>query len=165
MSEKIVIDLTENIANIGKTLPFQGEYVLDSGLLSYPEAVLDKVRVEFGVTFLNPSVAVNGTIICYVQGNCDRCFTKVEKEIGLHFEQIFCKDDSENEDDYIYSSSLLDATKAVSDEIVLSMPSLLLCKDDCKGLCPKCGANLNEKRCNCDIMRDNPFSVLKNLKF
>lgn len=165
VSEKIVIDLTENIANVGQTLPFVGEYVLDNDLLSYPNATLNKVKVDFDVTFLNTDVNVCGTVTCCIQGYCDRCLTRVDKEIELQFDQTFCKDEAENEDDYVYSTSLLDATKAVSDEIVLSMPSLLLCNDDCKGLCPKCGTNLNEKRCNCDTARENPFSALKNLKF
>lgn len=165
MSERIVIDLTDNIANVGKTLPFTGEFVLDNDLLAYPNAVLEKVKVNFDVTFLNPNVSVSGNIICYVKGNCDRCLTNLDKVVKLHFEQMFYKDISANDDGYIYSTSILDATKAVSDEIILSMPSLFLCQDDCKGLCPKCGTNLNEKQCDCDTTRDNPFSVLKNLKF
>ncbi len=165
MSERIVIDLTDNIANVGKTLPFTGEFVLDNDLLAYPNAVLEKVKVNFDVTFLNPNVSVSGNIICYVKGNCDRCLTNLDKVVKLHFEQMFYKDISANDDGYIYSTSMLDATKAVSDEIILSMPSLFLCQDDCKGLCPKCGTNLNEKQCDCDTTHDNPFSVLKNLKF
>ena len=48
-------------------------------------------------------------------------------------------------------------------------PFVILCKEDCKGLCPTCGADLNEGPCACDssddIDPDNPFAVLKNLKF
>ena len=165
MCKQIVIDLTDNIANVGKRLPFFGVYQLPSELMPYPHAMLSKVEVQFGVTFDNPNVIVDGVISCYIIGNCDRCLKALNVKIDLPFEQTFYKDEADSEDEYVYSSSLLDATQAVSDEIVLSLPTLLLCKDDCKGLCPKCGTDLNVSLCGCDTTRDNPFSVLKNLKF
>ena len=165
MSEKIVIDLTENMANVGMELPFAGEYSLPSTLMPYPNATLNKVVVNFGVTFDNPNVIVSGVIICHISGNCDRCLSRVDTQIELPFEQTFYKDEADDEDRYIYSNSLLDATQAVCDEIVLSLPMSLLCKEDCKGLCPKCGCDLNERQCGCDTTRENPFSILKNLKF
>ena len=165
MSEKIVIDLTENIANVGEELTFTGNYSLPSSLVPYPDAVLSKVSVDFGVTFINPNVLVSGVISCYITGNCDRCLQRFDTQIDIPFEQTFYKDEADDEDAYVYTNSLLDATQAVCDEIVLSLPVSLLCKDDCKGLCPKCGCDLNEQQCDCDTTRDNPFSILKNLKF
>lgn len=165
MSDKIVIDLTENIANNGKELPFTGTYNLPSDLLPYPDATLNKVDVDFGVTFDYPDVIVRGVITCSISGNCDRCLKQVDTQIDLPFEQTFYRDEAEDEDQYVYTCSLLDATQAVCDEIVLSLPMSLLCNPDCKGLCPKCGCDLNVKQCGCDTTRENPFSVLKNLKF
>lgn len=165
MSEKIVIDLTENIANVGKALPFVGEFVLETDLTPYPNATLDKVALNVDVTFGNPNVDVCGVVTCFISGYCDRCLKKLDVQINLPFTQTFYKDQAEDEDQYVYTSSLLDVTRAVTDEIVLSLPMSLLCKEDCKGLCPKCGCDLNEQQCDCDTTRDNPFSVLKNLKF
>ena len=164
MSDKIVIDLTDNIANIGKTSPFAGEFRLDGDLTPYPDAILDKVKLNLSVTFTNPNVEVEGSITCLIKGYCDRCLKELDVQIELPFEQTFYKDEA-GEDQYVYVNSLLDATQAVSDEIVLSLPTSLLCDENCKGLCPKCGCNLNEKQCDCDTSRDNPFSILKNLKF
>lgn len=165
MSERIVIDLTENIANVGKSLAFAGEFKLSDNLIPYPDAQLSKVVVHFDVTFNNPDVKIRGVITCHISGNCDRCLKKLNVQIELPFEQTFCKDEAEFEDQYIYTSSQLDATQAVEDEIVLSLPISLLCNDDCKGLCPKCGCDLNERKCDCDTSRENPFSILKNFKF
>ena len=165
MSDKIVIDLTKNLANIGESIAFQSEVSMDDALLPYPNAHLLKVLLNFDVTFVKPNVSVVGTITCVVDGYCDKCLANTTKSIELPFNQIFYKDGLQGEDDYAYSDSKLDATKAVYDEIVLSLPSSFVCKDDCKGLCPKCGANLDEKQCDCDTTRDNPFSVLKDLKF
>ncbi len=162
---KIVIDLTENLAKVGDPILFDGEFALEQGLLPYPDAVLEKVFVDFDVTFENPNVFVEGEITCYITGVCDRCIDKVSKQIILPFEQTFYKDSTDDVDDYTYSGSKLDVTKAVSDEIVLSLPLSFLCEEDCKGLCHKCGANLNKQSCSCDTTPDNAFSVLKNLKF
>lgn len=164
MSKEIVIDLTENMAQVGKNLPFKGEYELDSGLLPYPNATLTKVAVDFEVTFTNPDVEAKGTVTCFVKGLCDRCLEETSARIELPFCQTFYKDEAPD-DGYAYSASLLDATKAVSDEIALSVPSLFLCNQDCKGLCPKCGTNLNKQTCSCDKVKENAFSILKNLKF
>lgn len=115
--------------------------------------------------FDDPNVVVSGVIVCDISGNCDRCLRPLNVKIDLPFEQTFYRDVADSDEGYVYTSSLLDATQAVSDEIVLSLPTLLLCKDDCRGLCPKCGTDLNLSQCDCDLTRENPFSVLKNLKF
>ena len=164
VSENIVIDLTKCLANVGEKVPFGGDFVLGGDLLSYPDATLEKVSVSFDVTFLNPDVLVEGTVQCFLKGKCDRCQENVEKSVTLPFRQIFCKDFAP-EDGYAYTASRLDATKAVQDEIVLGLPTLFLCDDNCKGLCPKCGADLNKGDCGCAKNRENVFSVLKNLKF
>ncbi len=164
--EKIVIDLTKAFANVGVPTRFCEKAALDSSLLPYPNATLCGVNVDFSVTFLSRDVEVQGSIICEVEGQCDRCLDEVKKQFVLPFSQVFVKDDSATDDDcYVYCGSKLDVTKAVEDEIVLSLPTLLLCKDDCAGLCPVCGANRNTAQCDCDTQKENAFSSLKNLKF
>lgn len=165
VSEKIVIELSENMAQTGNALPFCGHFKLDGDLLPYPDAVLDDVYVDLVVTFVNPDVEAEGTLTCLVKGYCDKCLVPVTKQIVLPFQQTFYKDDGPEEDDYVYFDSKLDVTRAVRDEIVLSVPMSLVCSDDCKGLCPKCGTNLNERQCDCDTGKENPFSFLKNIKF
>ena len=165
MSDKIVIDLTENLAHEGMAIPFSTVCNLDSDLLPYPNATLTKVTLTLDVTFVKPNVHVVGEIVCHVDGFCDKCLTDVSTQITLPFEQIFFKDSSDEEEAYVYTDSRLDLTKAICDEIVLSLPTSLLCKETCKGLCPKCGVNLNEQQCDCDTSRENAFSALKNLKF
>lgn len=164
VSRKIIIDLTESMAKVDVPVQFQGEFQLDADLLQYPNAKLEKILVDFDVTFENPIVFVEGEITCVVSGLCDRCLQQItHKQFVLPFQQEFFKDFADD-DSYVYCDSKLDATKAVQDEIVLSMPTNLLCKESCKGLCPKCGADLNTQQCSCDTAKPNAFSVLKNLK-
>lgn len=162
VSDKLVIDLTKPLANAGVKTAFNGEFLPSEDLLPYPNAQLERVTVDFSVTFIKPDVEVQGEIACHIAGNCDKCLASVNKRIVLPFNQVFYKGES---DDYCYNGSKLDATKAVQDEIVLSLPTLLLCSADCKGLCPKCGINKNTAECDCDTHKENAFSQLLNLKF
>ena len=57
--------------------------------------------------------------------------------------------DSEDEMPYVSGYSL-DVDLFVSDELYVNMPMQVLCKEDCKGLCPKCGKDLNKGDCGCD---------------
>ncbi|MCM1289267.1 MAG: DUF177 domain-containing protein [Corallococcus sp.] len=163
-SEKIVIDITKSLANVGVPQHFCGDFKPNGNLLSYPNATLTKLSVDFDLTFGKPNVEVRGNVVCVISGKCDRCLDTVCKQIVLPFDQTFFKDGA-GPDEYVYSGSKLDATKAVEDEVVLSLPTLLLCSEDCKGLCPKCGTNLNKSECGCNLAKENVFSQLKNLKF
>lgn len=59
----------------------------------------------------------------------------------------------------------MDLTQTLSEQVQLEIPLAPICKEDCKGICPNCGADLNQGRCACaKIAKSSPFSVLKNLK-
>ena len=66
----------------------------------------------------------------------------------------------------------IDLSDAIADAVVMDTPFVVLCRPDCAGLCPTCGANLNEGSCSCADQREgdyvasdaNPFAALKNLK-
>lgn len=87
--------------------------------------------------------------------NCDRCLDEVP--LDFHFE-IFrefvvvdkeLKNEELDDADYIVGCSL-DTDKLVYDELLLQWPAKILCREDCKGICSKCGCNLNRSECTCD---------------
>ena len=65
----------------------------------------------------------------------------------------------------MYSGHVLELDEAVRTALLLEMPSRVLCKEDCRGLCCQCGADLNINECSCqkDLIRRNPFSALASL--
>ena len=90
---------------------------------------------------------------------CDRCLNNVHKEFNLKFEHTLVRKlyNEEADESYILvENGLLDFEELATSDIVLELPSKNLCKDDCKGLCPKCGANLNETTCNCATKEVDP---------
>ena len=70
-----------------------------------------------------------------------------------------------DEDQYTYTGHVLELDDAVRTAILLELPSRILCKEDCRGLCAQCGANLNVNACSCqkDLTSRNPFSALASL--
>lgn len=99
---------------------------------------------------------------------CDRCLEPVKTDIRFEIDkqvdmQETGKIEDEEEKDYIDGYNL-DVDKLVFGEILLLIPGKTLCKEDCKGLCFKCGANLNEGECGCDRESLDPrMSVFKDI--
>ena len=84
------------------------------------------------------------------------------------FEQEFSERFEKNVDPdgeiYSFSGEELDLSDLVRDTILLNMDNYVLCKEDCRGLCPVCGCDLNTVQCSCEHeAKDNPFSKLKAL--
>ncbi len=107
-------------------------------------------------------VSVTGDARVTVVAQCDRCLESVVIEHVADYNVIY--DKSGDDGTYIYTGYTIDLTNAVNEALTFTFPSLILCNEDCKGLCPYCGCNLNDKECNCRqelADKNNPFSILK----
>ena len=121
-------------------------------------------------------VIVEGEVSVELDLMCSRCLTRFRYPVFHHFRSIYspfqemCEvEDLElkphDMDVSIYNGIELDLENVLYEQVFLGMPAQALCSSDCKGLCPTCGANLNEGPCNCHVQsRFYPFDVLKNLK-
>jgi uncharacterized protein len=121
-------------------------------------------------------VIVEGEVSVELDLTCSRCLTHFRYPVYHHFRSIYspfhemCKvEDLElkpyDMDVSIYNGVELDLENVLYEQVFLGMPDRALCCPDCKGLCPTCGANLNEGPCRCESEpRFSPFDVLKNLK-
>lgn len=97
---------------------------------------------------------------------CARCAEPVYSELEISFEKdIATGDVSRDNDDYIFiEDKKLDLVSPVEEQIMLEMPSKTLCREDCKGLCQKCGKNLNDGDCDCEKHEIDPrLAILKTL--
>ena len=90
--------------------------------------------------------------------------------IDADYQQEFDDDEDdlgEDEFDVLPDDHVIDILPLIKAALIVDAPDQPLCKDDCAGLCPQCGANLNEGDCGCDDPIDptNPVAVLAGLKF
>lgn len=102
---------------------------------------LEKLLVEAKVARDNAIVNVKVLLRSKLELKCSRCCKEFVKPISLDF-------------DFIYPVNLSDRLIILDDdireELILNYPQRNLCKEDCKGLCSRCGADLNEEKCKCE---------------
>lgn len=107
----------------------------------------------------------SGVIEADVLLNCVRCTEDVLYPFRETFQAVFAKEMDEEEEYYLYTGEEITLDQLIIDEVSLNMPEYVLCKEDCRGLCPVCGVNRNIELCGCEETqgKENPFSKLKDL--
>ncbi|MCI5623539.1 MULTISPECIES: YceD family protein [Anaerostipes] len=138
--------------------------------VSYPIRKKDKFPVTFQNTGKNTvSWSFKTEMILGIP--CDRCLDEVLYTVTVDVMEEVDFDHLNQEDgefSYIEDREL-DMDLLIFDEVVPKLPSKLLCREDCKGLCPVCGTNLNKKECGCDRTVADPRmaaiqDIFKNFK-
>ena len=160
-------------ANQGEFYSFKQTLKADNSILSGLLAEFNSdIEVEGSYVVDKDSVYIDSKVKYSITFKCDRCLEDVKKDFCVRcMASFYLEGEEEQEDFYPYANNIVDITAPVFQEIILNLPTRVLCKPECKGLCQVCGTNLNEKNCDCDklqtsdnITPNNPFSVLKNLK-
>lgn len=116
-------------------------------------------------------VLVSGTVAATVTGECGRCLRPVESELSVTVQELFAYPDSTTDattsDDEVgrMHGDLLDLEPTVRDAVVLALPATPLCRADCPGLCPRCGAHWDDLPADHrhDEQVDPRWGALKNL--
>ncbi len=120
-------------------------------------------------------VIANGKITGEIEIECARCLSLQSFPLNVEFEEVFVTEENftNREDVHLHGDELefsvfdgnnIDVKEIVREEILLNLPSHFVCKEDCKGLCQKCGANKNLNPCSCEGKEIDPrWSELKKL--
>ena len=129
--------------------------------VSEPVTASGTVRNTAGV------LVMTGMIRTCLHGVCDRCTSDFTRDMEVPIDVVLVTElvNEDSEDDRVF---YLEADKANLEDIVrtvfvLNMDSKLLCSEDCKGLCCRCGKNLNDGPCNCQKELDPRFAALRQL--
>ena len=138
--------------------------------LTGPASISGKVRLS------GHEVFVNGHVETRVQVECDRCLQQVELPVNSDFslEYITGSDYESSEvaelteaemSVAVFDGKALDVDEIVKEQVVLAVPTRMLCREDCKGICPECGVDRNTGECSCVTNDIDPrWAALKNLK-
>lgn len=97
---------------------------------------------------------------------CDRCAVDVHRQFEIPLTEKFTEkvSDDSNDDYTVVPDMQIELNGLIVDTLLLSMPTKFLCKEDCKGICPVCGSNLNRTSCDCTVGATDPrWDKLKNL--
>lgn len=161
------LDLSKIIDQPGASASFSVS--LDLSDLQFGSCFPLKTPVTASGTVRNTAgvLMTSGTITARIDGVCDRCAGEFTEDVEYPLEVVLVTElaDEDHEDEWTFP---LEGNKADMDEIVrtvfiLNMDSKLLCSDDCKGLCCRCGKNLNLGPCDCQKEIDPRFAALQQL--
>ncbi len=154
----MILDLSPIINNEGKRLEL--DTVLDFGQTDC--GICFKTPASLKGTLLNigGSLELSAVAAATLECICDRCLETFEKPIEYSFEEVLKKEDvngeDENPDAIYFQGNSVEIDEIVLNNIILSLPIKNLCSEDCKGLCPDCGQNLNLGECSCDTRATDP---------
>lgn len=146
---------------------FEGE----AKSLGLKEPFKDSYKLEIELEKSIKQIIVTGDFKGEGDFVCDRCTEEYQKEIHTIFKHIYLigeKHDDKYDEEVTYLSfdaDKIDIINEVVDYAKLAVPMKNLCNEDCKGLCPICGKNLNVEQCNCKLEKiDDRWSPLLKLK-
>ncbi len=110
-----------------------------------PVKVKGQIKLSAGVVTLTAEVRYR------YDGTCDRCMCDISREQVLHMEHILVVSlNHEDNDSFVLLENYqLPLDALVEEDLILDQPSKVLCSEECRGLCPMCGKDLNEGLCGC----------------
>ena len=150
----------EEAVPINCVMDFSGLEYQNARPFQSPVAVKGEVAASAGIVTLRMTVRTR------IHGNCDRCLAPFVHEMEVPVERILVSslNNEENDEYLLLDNYQLPLDELVEEELILNLPSKNLCRKDCRGLCPKCGRNLNEGLCGCRSDTIDPrLEVLKQL--
>lgn len=156
-----------NLANGRYDYDFEGK----ASDLEIYEPYIGNFKTDVALTKFDNQIILDSETGITANLICDRCAKEFHSVIKSYYRMIYLfrtnYNDNEKED-IIYlhpDKDKIDLDKDIRDYAILAVPMKKLCSDDCKGLCPKCGKNLNEGSCNCsEKIIDHRWEQLEKLK-
>jgi uncharacterized protein len=128
-----------------RQLPMEVDPFLFGGIeYAVPDGVVD---LDLDAARVGDRVTLTGSFETVLQGPCERCLEPAEVPFQLSGTEVVLRGESESydEDEKYVTRNYLEADRWIRDLIGADLPSQILCREDCQGLCPICGANLNEE--------------------
>ena len=123
----------------------------------------EPASIEGEITILGEGLfQASGNIKAVCVTPCDCCLEEAEQALEITFSERYSRLEDQ-QDVYTFTGDTIDLSQMVEENVLLHMPMRILCKEDCRGLCPLCGTNLNYNQCNCVQQSVGAFDKLKSL--
>lgn len=153
----MIINVSEILKNYGGKIAVDGMIECeDAEFLGEHFAFIKPLSVKGSIVNNGKALELNADVSASVKTRCARCGCEIEVPIEFHADEAFQQGDNISEDEDITS---FEGNEIVLDGVILNaffmnIPTKHLCREDCKGLCPHCGKNLNEGACECSEEKD-----------
>ena len=156
----MILELEPIFNNIGQRLDFEYQLALtDFPTIENPANIKGSVFNRAGVVHFSAAAAFD------YEAPCDRCAEMTKRRFHIPIEHILVTalNNEENDEFILLSGMRFETDDLVREDIILSLPSSYLCREDCKGVCQYCGKNLNNDSCSCHAPTDPRLAVLRQL--
>lgn len=126
---------------------------------------VERISVRGEVTNRAGVVTLTAKVSFPLRVACDRCLEEFTRQYDYTFTHTLVRQLQDEWQDYIQvEDGVLNLEELILSDLLLELPTKLLCKEDCKGLCPQCGCNLNHQSCDCNKAYHDPrWDVLNTL--
>ena len=161
------LDLSSIIDRPGESISFSVSVDLSDLVYGISKPVSEPVLAQGSVRNTAGVLVMKGAITTCIHGTCDRCASDFDRNVEIPIDAVLVTElsNEENEDEWVFplEADAADLEDIVRTVFVLNLDSKLLCKEDCAGLCFRCGKNLNEGPCTCQKELDPRFAALRQL--
>ena len=160
------LDLKRIAHEPGATLPFECEVDLSQFEWNGEKPMTEPVHVEGRVRNMAGALLLDAQLTADLSLVCDRCMRPFSKTKPVEYETLLAAEleNEENDDIVLLDKDLqLDLDELMGDVFILDLDSKNLCSEDCRGLCPGCGVDLNEEPCRCKKEVDPRLAKLAQL--
>lgn len=144
----------------------------DPALVGLPQILSEPVSYNLTVSADGAGLVIKGILATAGEFACRRCLAPVRTPVRVPLRLLFrpeVPDDDAGDDVYQLAPQAreLDFTPALREQLALALPQLVVCSEECRGLCPGCGADRNQGDCGCERVddEDSPWVALKSLQF
>lgn len=156
-AEMMKMSIAEAAGSLGQEIPFAYQTTAEElGATGEDFSFVGEISVRGSLVYTGVCYRVFGEIKAVKAFACDRCLKDCEEEQVLSFEEEFQKAGEENPEGLMVDGDYVDITDMIRDTVLAAQSLSNLCRPDCKGLCPVCGADLNEGDCGCDRFVPDP---------
>lgn len=153
------IELEPVFNNVGLKKEFAYSFLMDDSGVDVPVNVSGTVENRAGVVTLTADASFRDSVLC------DRCLKPTPRSFQKQFAHILTHtlNDEDNDEFILVEDMHFDLDALLREDVLLALPTKVLCRADCKGLCPMCGADRNETACGCKKPVDPRLAVLQEL--
>lgn len=162
----MIVNLFDVLSSVGNSLTVDA-VLSDLNEVFFGEeiTVISKGSFKINITCIAKDIVeLDCNLVIGTVRSCSRCLSEVEGEyelsikrkVNVALNKVYIDDSSETDDTSYIEDCNLDVDRLVLDELFTILPSSVLCKEDCKGICKVCGTNLNKSTCDCEQTVPDP---------
>ena len=162
----MILNLKKLFADKTGVLAFDYDMDMSSAKVDSVYPFVSPVKVQGTVTVKDGFAQLAAKTSFDFSVPCDRCARQINKRFSYSFSHILVQSLENEADDrfIVIHDEQFNLDELMREDVLLELPTKFLCREDCRGICPVCGKNLNDGPCGCSPqIADARFDVLKNL--